>query len=821
MGNEIKIQELIDVENAITALERMNNSLRDMVDLLDVKLRKSSKGLNEVGASSAQGLKEVNTELITSEKLLQERLKTEKLSLSIEKEKEKIRNKELKDAQNKNNAYKQESARLNELRNAYKNLAVAGRENGVVARGILTEISKLDSKLKSIDASVGQFQRNVGNYSSAMDGFKNKIVGFGKDIALSLGAAFGAGGLIEFGKDSVGAFLEAEENANKLAFAVKNIANGNDGAVDILLNQSAELQKKSIFSDDDIQKAQTALVQLGLTTNEVEKLIPKIIDLASAQGTDLASSTDTIIKALNGQTKGLKEVGLGFENTKTITGNYNVILQKLDKFQGAANASMDTHAGKLARVKNAWDDVKETVGEWLVNYADDVLHTWDVLTGKVDAADSAIRHFSGTFDRLAQSFVAGGAGRQNAIAVLQNLNREIKELTASGDIEKANEKYKVYINLLERIKKLQNKDEGGVQLGRTKEEDKTEKDASEKVMKEKISNEETWLDYHIRSVKAQFKAEQELRELKEKNEQERKKELEDIEKGMRLVETDPNVLTNDPEFKRYQKEKELREQRLKELEEYAVKSLDLIEKELQKENEMRRKALDEQINERESAINIQAQRAANGLDNTLEFERKKLAEQQLEKEALAKKEKRQEKEIAFLKLLAGYAKDDPNTALRKAFVDMALSTAISAAFWEGTENVGESLGKPHLPGRDGYVVRVDGSERVMTGEQNRLVGDMSNEDLARLAYDYRSGKLLPDTMLNVPSRHSLANNISESVRVHQMVSPLINEIRDLKAELKRKPVTSIGADELGNMVVTTVSDGMKKVVKHIKSKPSL
>ena len=46
--------------------------------------------------------------------------------------------------------YQQESKRLNELRNAYKELAIAGRENGKVAKGLLQDITKLDAKLKEI-----------------------------------------------------------------------------------------------------------------------------------------------------------------------------------------------------------------------------------------------------------------------------------------------------------------------------------------------------------------------------------------------------------------------------------------------------------------------------------------------------------------------------------------------------------------------------------------------------------------------------------------------------------------------------------------------
>lgn len=60
--------------------------------------------------------------------------------------------------------YDQLSAKLNRLRKDYKDLAVAEQENTDEAKALLNEITDLDQKLKKVDATVGQFQRNVGNY---------------------------------------------------------------------------------------------------------------------------------------------------------------------------------------------------------------------------------------------------------------------------------------------------------------------------------------------------------------------------------------------------------------------------------------------------------------------------------------------------------------------------------------------------------------------------------------------------------------------------------------------------------------------------------
>lgn len=64
-------------------------------------------------------------------------------------------------------SYDDLNAKLGQLRNAYRQLSEEER-NGEVGQSLLKSIPELDAKLKSIDASMGNFQRNVGNYAGAL-----------------------------------------------------------------------------------------------------------------------------------------------------------------------------------------------------------------------------------------------------------------------------------------------------------------------------------------------------------------------------------------------------------------------------------------------------------------------------------------------------------------------------------------------------------------------------------------------------------------------------------------------------------------------------
>ena len=64
-------------------------------------------------------------------------------------------------------SYVEMSQTLGQLRNAYRQLSKEQRE-GAVGTEMLGQIKLLDAELKEVDASMGNFQRNVGGYEEAL-----------------------------------------------------------------------------------------------------------------------------------------------------------------------------------------------------------------------------------------------------------------------------------------------------------------------------------------------------------------------------------------------------------------------------------------------------------------------------------------------------------------------------------------------------------------------------------------------------------------------------------------------------------------------------
>ena len=158
---------------------------------------------------------------------------------------------------------------------------------------------------------------------------------------------------------------------------------------------------------------------------------------------------------------------------------------------------------------------------------------------------------------------------------------------------------------------------------------------------------------------------------------------------------------------------------------------EMVESHYQKELEM----MDKQIAATEKRIDHLKNKAELGQlasQESLAFEEKKQAE--LEK-ARAKAQKNQQKAQAFFTVLSTYQgkvnANDP-TPLQSTIRDLGVLRALAGqltGFLEGTDDVGKSLGKPQLKGKDGHIVRVDGKEQIWSDKDRADVGYRTRDEI--------------------------------------------------------------------------------------------
>lgn len=128
-------------------------------------------------------------------------------------------------------------------------------------------------------------------------------------------------------------------------------------------------------------------------------------------------------------------------------------------------------------------------------------------------------------------------------------------------------------------------------------------------------------------------------------------------------------------------------------------------------------------------------------------------------------------------------------ALTKTLSDVAVLSAFIGAlptYFDGTDTtIADSLGKPQLQGRDGYIVRVDGSEKVLNPQLSKMTGDMTTYEIAKLAEDKLRGNIISRGEGGV----SIMNNTWQTELI-------VSELQDLKNTIRNKPETNIEVGEI-------------------------
>lgn len=185
--------------------------------------------------------------------------------------------------------------------------------------------------------------------------------------AMAAGIAAAGAAAVAFGVQSVKAFAEAQEAQNRLLFALEKFPKLADTNIEALRKLNSALQSKTRFDDDAIASGQAVLATFGLTGKQLKQLTPLLLDYAARTGKDLTLAAEDLGRALNGQGRALRVLGINFKDTGSLTGNFDQLMGDLSTTVGGfAEKDAQTAAGKLDQLKNRFGDVQEVIGEALM-----------------------------------------------------------------------------------------------------------------------------------------------------------------------------------------------------------------------------------------------------------------------------------------------------------------------------------------------------------------------------------------------------------------------------------------------------------------------
>lgn len=207
----------------------------------------------------------------------------------------------------------------------------------------------------------------VGNAAAALgkrtDQASKSHAAFGKIVRWT-GGMLSAYGVATYLKSSVQEYAKAEAAQNKLANSYQRFPKMQNATLQSFKDLNSQLQMHTRFDDDDAAAMQANLARFDLTGKQVQKLTPLVADLAQVQGTDLVTAGTNLGRAMLGNTRALKALGISYTATGNKAKDYRNVVDLINKKVGGESAkASQTAATKLAILDNQWGELKETVGQ--------------------------------------------------------------------------------------------------------------------------------------------------------------------------------------------------------------------------------------------------------------------------------------------------------------------------------------------------------------------------------------------------------------------------------------------------------------------------
>lgn len=243
--------------------------------------------------------------------------------------------------------------KLQEKNELLKNQIALGHKN---AAATARQIKDLERQKAAIDKQAAAMTKAKGAASKL-----NSV--FGK-LGITIGAAFAIQKIISFAKSTIDAYKAQEQAERRLLTAVGNRADVQQR----LIAQAKQLQRTTIFGDDETVNAQAMMATLIKEEETLKRLTPLVQDFAAAKGMDLRTAADLVAKAVGSTTNALTRYGIVVEGAVGSDARLESAVNSLTKaFGGQAAALAQTDSGKIQQLSNAWNDLKETIGQGLTS----------------------------------------------------------------------------------------------------------------------------------------------------------------------------------------------------------------------------------------------------------------------------------------------------------------------------------------------------------------------------------------------------------------------------------------------------------------------
>jgi hypothetical protein len=231
--------------------------------------------------------------------------------------------------------------------------------------------------------------QEVINIASKFDakGFKQaesaseKLARTAKNLAGTLGLAFGSAAVVAYGKASVKAALESQAEQERLNNILKVTTGATQSQIDVLNEQANALERIGVVTGGNIKMTQSQLATFDLQISTIKTLTPAILDYvtaekgATASAADFKSMTNGLAQALNGNFASLTRTGFVLDEVtkKTIkegteTERAAALVKVLNSTYKDFNANLrNTDSGKMQVLANTAREVQTIIGAGIID----------------------------------------------------------------------------------------------------------------------------------------------------------------------------------------------------------------------------------------------------------------------------------------------------------------------------------------------------------------------------------------------------------------------------------------------------------------------
>jgi len=226
---------------------------------------------------------------------------------------------------------------------------------------------------------------------------------------LAVGAAAGAMA-VKIGIDAVKAAVEDEKAQLSLAQTLRNTVKATDAQIKATENYIDATARATGIADDQLRPSLDRLIRSTNDLSKAQKLQQLALDISAGTGKDLATITEALGKAYDGNLGALKRLGIPLDDNIIKTKDFDAATKALSEtFAGQADIAANSFAGRMSKIKISIDEAKETLGtallpilEKFATFATDTL---------VPALDDFVAGLTGGDSRSVKSALRDAKGR--------------------------------------------------------------------------------------------------------------------------------------------------------------------------------------------------------------------------------------------------------------------------------------------------------------------------------------------------------------------------------------------------------------------------